>query len=128
MKHDPLAKCRTLLLTDAACVRAASVLLRDAGYHCLALPDARRLLVSYSLSQHTLADALALLAHAQLATAANAVQQWHCKLLCFSETVQRANLTIPALDSKRWHAYSQVYQHQPHGDHDDTPEELRHER
>ncbi|WP_126443978.1 hypothetical protein [Sulfuricystis multivorans] len=54
----------------------------------------------------------------------------YCKLIralvYFSEETQRRNLGQPERLIKKSHeVYSQAWEHHPHGDHDDTPPELR---
>jgi hypothetical protein len=54
----------------------------------------------------------------------------YCKLIralvSFSEETQRRNLGQPERLLKKSHdVYSKAWEHHPHGDHDDTPPELR---
>lgn len=50
-------------------------------------------------------------------------------LVYFTEEVQLSNLKEPArLIKKSNEVYIQAYEHHPHGDHDDTPAELREDR
>lgn len=54
----------------------------------------------------------------------------YCKLVralvYFTEETQRRNLAQPERLIKKSHeVYSQAWEHHPHGDHDDTPPELR---
>ncbi|HNQ04654.1 MAG TPA: hypothetical protein PKH69_08580 [Thiobacillaceae bacterium] len=44
---------------------------------------------------------------------------YHC------ERIQRDNLGLPTPRTKNYKAFAQAWQHQPHGDHDATPEEWR---
>lgn len=44
---------------------------------------------------------------------------YHC------ERVQRQNLRKPAPRTKNYQAYVEAWEHRPHGDHDETPEEWR---
>lgn len=46
-------------------------------------------------------------------------------LVRFCEQVQRENLLINAPDVKSQQVFARVYEHQIHGDHDETPEEWR---
>lgn len=128
MRERELYKCRTLQLQDAAATRQAAACLASIGIRSLPLPPMCRLVVSYSLLTHTLQHILQQLQACQTPLHDNALQHWHLKLLVFSEEVQLSNLSTPAPDTKGVQAFSRLYQHHPHGDYDDTPEELRHER
>ena len=128
MNTTGLYKCRTLALADARAVELAAALLSAGGYACLALPAMHRLVVSYALPEHTLERAVALVAPHGLLPPAGSLQAWHLKLILFAEGVQLSNLDTPVPDTKGRQAFSRIYQHHPHGDHDDTPEELRRER
>ncbi len=47
----------------------------------------------------------------------------------FCEETQMRNLRVPERLIKKSHeVYSKAWEHHPHGDHDDTPPELRQER
>ncbi|MGL6071593.1 hypothetical protein [Craterilacuibacter sp.] len=128
MRARELYKCRTLILCDAAATLVAAACLKDAGAHVLALPPMRRLIISYTLPDTTLSALLQQLDAHHIRLDPGSLQHWHLKLLVFSEEVQLSNLSMPVPDTKGTQAFSQLYQQHPHGDCDDTPEELRHER
>lgn len=57
----------------------------------------------------------------------------YCKLIralvYFTEETQRRNLAQPERLLKKSHeVYSRAWEHHPHGDHDDTPRDLREEK
>lgn len=128
MRARELYKCRTLILCDAAATIVAAACLEQAGIHTLALPPMRRLVISYTLPDITLSALLARLDTHHIRLDPSSLQYWHLKLLAFSEEVQLSNLSMPVPDTKGTQAFSQLYQQHAHGDSDDTPEELRHER
>lgn len=46
-------------------------------------------------------------------------------LVHYCEDVQRQNLQEPQPRTKNYQAFVEAWQHRPHGDHDETPEEWR---
>ncbi|WP_174875485.1 hypothetical protein [Vogesella oryzae] len=122
-------KCRTLHLADAGQVESAALFLRQQfGIQVLALPHLSRLILVYDLPQLTLAQLLPALESAGITLAASWWQRAHCRLISYSEEVQLDNMGCKVCDTKSREVFCHIYQQHPHGDHDDTPEELRLER
>lgn len=46
-------------------------------------------------------------------------------LVHYCEEVQRQNMVLPQSRTKNYQAFVEAWQHRPHGDHDETPEEWR---
>ncbi|MFC3534059.1 hypothetical protein ACFOLG_17980 [Vogesella facilis] len=122
-------KCRTLHLADTQQVERAAVFLRQQfGLQVLALPQLSRLVLHYELPQHSLAQLLPALAAAGFRLADSWWQRAYCRLIGYSEAVQLDNLECPDGAARTRELYCRLYQQHPHGDHDDTPDELRLER
>ncbi|MEQ6291645.1 hypothetical protein ACFPAG_13620 [Vogesella sp. GCM10023246] len=129
MTPSELHKCRTLHLADAQQVERAALFLRQQfGLQVLALPQQSRLVLHYQLPQHSLAQLLPALAAAGIPLAGSWWQRAHCRLIGYSEQVQLDNLDDTPGSARVREVFCQLYQQHPHGDHDDTPEELRLER
>ncbi|MDN0077253.1 hypothetical protein QU481_20675 [Crenobacter sp. SG2303] len=119
-------KCRTLHLARAQDTEPAARLLHDEpGLTALALPPYRRLLVSYTLPEHTLTEVLQRLHSAGFELDRHSWSRWRLALIAYGEDVQLHNLTEPAAPDRSRAAFSTLYQHHQHGDRDETPEEWR---
>jgi len=119
-------KCRTLHLARAQDTEPAARLLHgEPGLTALALPPHRRLLVSYTLPEHTLTDVLLRLHAADFELDRRSWSRWRLALIAYSEDVQLHNLAEPATVDRSRMAFSALYQHHQHGDQDKTPEEWR---
>ncbi len=122
-------KCRTLHLADPQQVEGASLFLREHfGMQVLPLPHLSRLILVYDLPHQQLGHILACLQQAGIQLADNWWLRMHQRLICYSEEVQLDNMGCHVCATKGREVYCQLYQQHPHGDHDDTPEELRLER
>lgn len=97
------------------------------GVHCHAEPGSGCVQVEYQLNQHTLTTLTAALEARGIALAQDGWARWQREWWRYGEEVQLDNAEQPPLDSKGRAAFSSIYQHHPHGDSDDTPEDLRHE-
>lgn len=86
----------------------------------------RRLQVSYPLRDYTLQQLEDYLCTAGFQLDHALLVQLKRALIHYRETLQRDSLTLPDHDSKVREIYILLYPHHPHGDADDTPEELRH--
>lgn len=89
-----------------------------------AQPDA--VSVWYEIADHCMADLETLLIdrgfHLETSLYAKLIRA----LVYFTEATERRNLGQPERLIKKSHdVYSQAWEHHPHGDHDDTPHELR---
>ncbi len=83
------------------------------------------ILVNYNLFDHTLQSIEDLLAAQNLHPDHSFLHKIKRALSEYSEQIQRENLKVPERQQKARQIYSQAYEHHPHGDHDDTPEEWR---
>ncbi|MBI1175545.1 MAG: hypothetical protein GC139_09820 [Sideroxydans sp.] len=88
-------------------------------------PDS--LLVSYSLTDYSLDGLEQALLKEGFHFDDGVLQQISKKLIHYCEDVQYHNLNTPErkTKSREREIFVRVYDHHPHGDHDDTPEELR---
>ncbi|TJZ78871.1 hypothetical protein [Chitiniphilus eburneus] len=87
--------------------------------------DRHGLIVRYPLALHShtqleflLIESGYALANGPLARLARAIRR-------YAEQVARDNCVIPEHQLKARDVYARVWEHHPHGDHDETPEELR---
>lgn len=129
MAHPELCKCRSLPLADAAQVMQAAQCLSDTlSLQVLPLPQQARLIIAYDLHHISLEEIGECLRHAGIRLADHWLSQAQFRVTCFCEEIERDNLHLPAVNTKGREAFGHVYQQQPHGDQDDTPEDLRLER
>ena len=105
--------------------QAAQRLQHISGVSALAFPHQNRVLVTYVLGESSLAALLQWLQDEGFHIDNNLLQKLHHALITYCEAVQLENLAEPAKPTKSHEAYSKVYEQHLHGDHDDTPEELR---
>ncbi|MBE9609885.1 hypothetical protein [Chitinilyticum piscinae] len=112
------------LPTDQA-VQAARYLGRLPGVIAQAHPEKHSITVSYQITEHTLESLENGLLAAGFHLDGSIMQKIRRALAHYCEDVQRDNLDIPEHNIKTRDVYVKVWEHHPHGDHDDTPEELR---
>ena len=122
-------KCRTLRLANPAHTHRAAALLADTfGIRTRASPQDGQLTLLYTLPQHSLLQMVHHLEQAGIPLARHPIHRLQCQLACYCEQVQLDNLQCPPHATKGREAFSHIYQQHPHGDRDDTPEELRLEK
>lgn len=122
-------KCRTLKLAKPEQTHRAANLLAEAfGIRTRADAQSGHLTLLYTLPQHSLLQLVHHLEQAGIALARHPIHRLQCQLACYCEQVQLDNLQCPPQATKGREAFSQIYQQHPHGDRDDTPEELRLEK
>lgn len=112
------------LPTDQA-VQAARLLGRIVGVSVQAYPSEHRVSVQYSVSEHTLLKLETLLMEAGFHLDNHILQKIKRALAHYCEDVQYDNLNIPEHNIKSRDVYVKVWEKHQHGDHDETPEELR---
>lgn len=112
------------LPTDQA-VQAVRYLGRLPGVIAQAHPEQRSISVTYQITEHTLQELENCLTEAGFHLDGSILQRIKRALAHYSEEVQRDNLDIPEHNVKTRDVYVRVWEHHPHGDHDETPEELR---
>lgn len=112
------------LPTDQA-VQAARLLGRLPNVAASAHPVDNRLLVSYCLPEWTLEHLEARLLQAGFHLDGALMQRIRRALVHYTESVQLENLHHPEREYKTKEVYIHAWEHHAHGDHDDTPEELR---
>ncbi|MBM5572030.1 MULTISPECIES: hypothetical protein [Deefgea] len=112
------------LPTDQA-VQAARLLGRIVGVTVQAYPSEHRVSVQYSVSEHTLLKLETILMDAGFHLDNHILQKIKRALAHYCEEVQCDNLNIPEHNIKSRDVYAKVWEKHPHGDHDETPEELR---
>ncbi|GLS04462.1 hypothetical protein GCM10007860_16090 [Chitiniphilus shinanonensis] len=120
-----LHETRIRLAPDTDAQAAAALLAAQAEVTVHLRRDRHGLIVRYSLALHSHQELEALLqahghalADGPLARLARAIRR-------YAEQVARDNNVIPEHQLKARDVYARVWEHHPHGDHDDTPEELR---
>lgn len=122
-------KCRTLRLANASQTRHAAHLLAEQCHIRTRADELNgQLTLLYALPQQSLVQLLAILEQAGIHLAPHPIHRLQCHLACYCEQVQLDNLQCPPTATKGREAFSLVYQQHPHGDQDDTPEELRLEK
>lgn len=90
-------------------------------------PDPNRLRISYSLRDYSLEGLEAALKKAGFCFKENLLDKLSKKLIYYCEEVQYHNLNTPEhlTKSNTPVIFAKLYENHPHGDHDDTPKELR---
>ncbi|MBP9218141.1 MAG: hypothetical protein KBD39_05385 [Sterolibacterium sp.] len=89
----------------------------------------RCLVVRYNLTEYTLAGLEKALASQGFRLQDTLLHRWFRALIHFWEDTQLRNLRLPErLLKKSNEVYVKAWEHHPHGDHDETPVELREER
>ena len=81
--------------------------------------------VSYSLPTWTLQQLEERLLQAGFHLDGALLHRIRRALVHYTESVQLENLHHPEREYKTKEVYTQAWEHHPHGDHDDTPEDLR---
>lgn len=108
--------------------RAGTLLARVPGVEILGIrPDALR--VRYSLAAHSLEELEGLLAEAGFTLNASLMERLLRGFTHFCEETRLRNMRSPQRLIKQSNAvYIEAWKHHPHGDHDDTPADLRADR
>lgn len=105
--------------------QAARLLGRLAGVTCAVFLTERRVHVSYTLPFWTLETLEQRLLEAGFHLDGSLLQRLRRALVHYTESVQMENLHHPEREYKTKEVYVHAWEQHPHGDHDDTPEELR---
>lgn len=113
------------LPTDQA-QQAARLLSRIPHLHVTLFANERRVVVRYHLHEHSLAEIENGLMSQGFHLDGSLLQKLKRALVHYTEEVQLENLRHPGREHKTKQLYIHAWEHHPHGDHDDTPEELRH--
>jgi hypothetical protein len=89
--------------------------------------EPHRLRISYSLRDYSLEGLEAALKNAGFCFKENLLNKLSKQLIYYCEEVQYHNLNTPEhlTKSNAPGVFAKLYQNHPHGDHDDTPKELR---
>lgn len=87
--------------------------------------DDRTLLVRYEIPNYTLERVEKALRAEGFHLDNSLLSKIRRALFYYSESIQCENLKPPPRDRLSKQIFAQVYEHHPHGDHDDTPEEWR---
>lgn len=106
-------------------VQAARLLSRLDGVTAVADPASNALQVAYSLPQWTLEQLEQRLEQAGFHLDGALLQRIRRAVIHYTEAVQLDNLHHPEREYKTKEIYVHAWEHHAHGDHDDTPEELR---
>ncbi|AOY00368.1 hypothetical protein [Jeongeupia sp. USM3] len=109
---------------EGQAARALQLLSRLPGVSALAAGE-RRVSVSYSSATHSFAELEAWLLDNGLVLASGPLQLLGRALARYADDVERDNLNVPEHNVKARDIYVQAWGHHPHGDSDETPEELR---
>ena len=91
------------------------------------LAEPGRLRISYSLHDYSLEGLEAALKNAGFCFKENLLNKLSKQLIYYCEDVQHHNLSTPVQLTKSNNpvVFAKLYENHPHGDHDDTPKELR---
>ncbi len=87
--------------------------------------DDRTLLVRYEIPNYTLQRVEKALLAEGFHLDNSILSKIRRALVYYCESIQCENLMPPPRDRLSKQIFAQVYEHHPHGDHDDTPEEWR---
>ncbi|GHD65532.1 hypothetical protein [Jeongeupia chitinilytica] len=109
----------------AQAAHAADLLTQLPGVSASLASNACVLRVRYALSTCTLAELEAVLAASHIGLDQRALQKLKRTLAHYADDVERDNLDLPEHNVKTRDVYARVWDQHPHGDHDDTPDELR---
>jgi hypothetical protein len=84
--------------------------------------------IAYNLQDYSLEGLEQALTREGFHLSNNSLQQLSRKLIYYSEEVEYHNLNIPKrpAEKRKREVFIKAYEHHLHGDHDDTPQELRH--
>lgn len=89
-------------------------------------PDAARsIVVRYNVLEYRLEDLEAALVNQEFHLDNSLLQKIKRALAYYCEDIQRENLQMPSKTQKTQQIFAIAYDHHPHGDHDETPEEWR---
>jgi hypothetical protein len=89
-------------------------------------PDARAVTVTYQLLDYSLEGLESALTSQGFVLDSGLMHKARRAFVHYEEHVQLDNLGHPTLqEKKKKEIFTHVYDHHPHGDHDDTPEEWR---
>ncbi|QLI82214.1 hypothetical protein HZU75_12140 [Chitinibacter fontanus] len=105
--------------------QAARLLNRIPGVESQVFASQNRIAVQYHIDQHTLLELETRLQEAGFHLDNSIMQKIKRALVHYCEEVHYDNRTIPEHNIKSRDVYVRVWENHPHGDHDDTPEELR---
>ena len=106
-------------------VQSARMLGRLPGVVAQPHPAEHRVTVHYDVLAHTLQMLEQHLQSSGFHLDSSLLQKIKRAIIYYTEDVQRDNMHIPEHPTKTRDVYVQMWGHHPHGDHDDTPEELR---
>ena len=106
-------------------VQSARVLGRLPGVVAQPYPAEHRVQVHYDVTEHTLQELEQHLQACGFHLDGSLLQKIKRAIIYYTEDVQRDNMHTPEHPTKARDVYVQMWDHHPHGDHDDTPEELR---
>ncbi len=107
-------------------VEAALAFLVDLPGLSAARMDGYTLLVEYEVSHYTLEAIEKALDLQGFHREGSLIQRLRSAMAHYCERVQRQNMGLPVTLTKNYQgAYVEAWQHRPHGDHDETPEEWR---
>lgn len=106
-------------------VERALVLLADLPGLSVVRLEEHTLILEYDVADYTLEDLEAALGNQGFHLRATILIRIKRALAYHCERVQRQNMNKPEPRTKNYQAYMEAWEHRPHGDHDETPEEWR---
>lgn len=125
--HD-LVKTREILFSELPPGQAAQALAVLAGLDDLQAKQGSRadaIRVAYSVADYTLEGLESALTAQGFHLDNSLLSRIIRALIYYCEEVQRANLTAPERQARSREIFVQAYEHHPHGEKDDRPEEWR---
>ncbi|WP_157669686.1 hypothetical protein [Chitinibacter sp. GC72] len=105
--------------------QAARLLNRIPGVESQVFASQNRISVQYHIDEHTLIELETRLQEAGFHLDNSILQKIKRALAHYCEEVHYDNRAIPEHNIKSRDVYVKVWEKHPHGDHDETPEELR---
>lgn len=125
---DTLARQHEIIffaLPEQQAIEAAHYLATLPGITVRVFPGENRIAVHYALPAHTLEEIEQRLSQAGFHLDESIMSKIKRALAHYCEDIAISNLEIPEHNIKNKDIYAKVWSNHPHGDHDDTPEELR---
>lgn len=110
--------------TDQAS-QAARALSRLANLHVVSHAGQLHITIHYELTHWTLESVEEHLVEIGFHLDGSLLQRLKRALIHYTESVQSENLNHPEREYKTKEVYIHAWEHHPHGDYDETPEELR---
>ncbi len=130
MNPFELQKTRELVFSDEPSCQVEQAYLLLSGMENMKVErgnHANSLIIHYSLEHYTHEGLEIALVKEGFQFKESLLDKMHKQVVHYCEDVQHQNLSIPEHPTKKNESevFAKVYEHHPHGNHDDTPKDLR---